>query len=104
VAAVKKLDPVAALRDALRVLSRAELEQAWAAAEVANKALGNANAALRAEAAAYLLASVLAELGNNTQLPDDLADILPAVESLALYVTGRMAVIVAETGTAPGNS
>ena len=100
---MKRADPAEALRDALQVLSRAEVEKAWAAAEAVTQALGNGSIALRAEAASYLLAMIVAEIGN-TSKRDDLTDVLPAVESLSLYVTGRMAVIVAEAGTSSGNA
>jgi hypothetical protein len=69
---VTNIDPVAALRDALQVLSRAEIEKTWAAGEAANKALGNP--ALRAELAAYVLATILADLGRTSERPDDLAE------------------------------
>lgn len=97
-------EPAEALRDALDVLSRAEVEKAWAAAEVTIKSLGSTSIALRAEIAAYLLAMILAEIGNATTRPDDLSDVAAAVESLSLYVTGRMAVIVVDVSSSSGNA
>jgi hypothetical protein len=94
----KKLEPAAVLRDALQVLSRSDVERAWTAASAAHASLGSSNPALRAEMAAFLMASILSELGSATTRHDDLSDVLPAVESLALYVAGRMAVIVADSG------
>jgi len=94
----KQLDAVAALRKALSVLSRAEIERAWAIAEAANEQVKHGSAALRAEVAAHLLASVLTELASTTTQPDDLGDILPVGEALLIYLLGRVAVIVAESG------
>jgi hypothetical protein len=99
----QQLDPAVALQDALTVLSRAEVEAAWAVAETANKALGSTSVALRAEVAAYLLSTILDDLGRATTRPDDLSDVMAAVETLALYVCGRMPVIVREFGGQPGN-
>ena len=91
------LDPINELRTSLDVLSRSEIEQAWSAAEAVNKAL-DGNLAQRAEAAAYLLAHILADIGNTTTRPDDLADVAGAVEGLSMYVTGRMITIVSDIG------
>jgi hypothetical protein len=60
--AVSKIGPVGALRDALDVLSRTEIETAWRAGDAAAQSLGSGNLALRAEVAAYLLASILAKI------------------------------------------
>jgi hypothetical protein len=93
---MSKADPVALLQDPLNVLSRAETERAWTVGDAATRALGNANIALRAEVAAHMLATILDDIGKTTRRPDSLSDVLPAVESLALYVCGRMATIVSE--------
>jgi hypothetical protein len=98
-----RIDPAAALRDALDVLSRAEVERARAVAEAATQALGNSSIALRAEAASYLLAMILAEIGNATKR-DDLSDVLPTVEGLAMYVVGRMTTILTEVGNGAGQT
>jgi hypothetical protein len=95
---MKPIDPVEELRTALSVLSRREIEAAWNAAAAASKAIGERNLAQRAEMAAFLLASVLHDIGGTTQRPHDLSDVLPAVESLATYVAGRMGVIAADMG------
>ena len=60
-----------------------------------SKAL-DGNIAMRAEAAAYLLAHILAEIGTTTTRPDDLADVAGAVEGLSTYVVGRMIAIVSD--------
>jgi hypothetical protein len=99
----QQLDPTSALEDALTVLSRVEVEAAWAVAETANKALGSTSIALRAEVAAYLLSTILDDLGRTTTRPDDLSDVMAAVETLALYVCGRMPVIVREFGSPQGS-
>ena len=93
------VDPIAELSRSLDVLSRAEIEQAWSAAETVNKALGG-NMAMRAEAAACLLAHVLAEIGATTTRPDDLTDVAAAVEAVSTYVATRMIVIVSDAGNA----
>jgi hypothetical protein len=98
----KPTDPAAALEDALTVLSRAEIEAAWSVAETANKALGSTSIALRAEVASYLLASILDDIGR-TSTRADLSDVIGAVEPLALYVVGRMPVIVREFGGQQGD-
>jgi hypothetical protein len=90
-------DPAAVLADALDVLSRSEIERAWTAAEAVHKALGG-NIALRAEVAAYLLAQILAEIGN-TSNRTDLADVAAALEALSVYLNGRMVTIVTEAAT-----
>lgn len=95
----RKIDPAAALGDALNVLSRTDVERAWSASEAVNKALGG-NIAQRAEAAAYLLAHILADIGSATKRHDDLADVAAAVEGLSVYVSGRMIAIVTEIGKA----
>jgi hypothetical protein len=93
------IDPVNELRASLDVLSRAEIEQAWSAADAVNKALGG-NVAQRAEVAARLLAVILHELGGTTKRQDHLSDILPAVDALSTYVIGRMVTIVSDLGKA----
>jgi hypothetical protein len=98
----QQLDPTSSLQDALTVLSRAELEAAWAVAETANKALGSTSVALRAEVASYLLATILDDLGRTSTRPD-LSDVMAAVETLALYVCGRMPAIVREIGGPQGS-
>ena len=93
------LDPIDELRTSLDVLSRSEIEKAWAAAAGASKALGTGNIAARTEMAAFLLATVLNEIGATTKRPD-LADVLPAVEALSTYLVGRMVTIVSDIGNA----
>jgi hypothetical protein len=95
----KPVDPVAELRAALDLLSRAEVERAWAVADAATKSLGSGNLALKAEVAAALLALILAEMGS-TSKRSDLADVLPAVDGLATYVFTRLPIIVTELGKA----
>lgn len=90
----RPIDTIAELRRALDVLSRAETERAWQVADAAVASLGT-NVALRAEAAAYLLATILGELSTTTKRAD-LSDVLPGVEALAMYVVGRMATITIE--------
>jgi hypothetical protein len=87
-----QLDPATALNTALNVLSRAEIERAWSAVETVNQALGG-NIALKAEAAACLLAQILAEIGTRSQRAD-LSDVTEAVQGLSTYVSGRMVQIV----------
>ena len=99
----QQLDPASTLEDALSVLSRAEVEAAWAVAETANKALGSTSIALRAEVASYLLATILDDIGRTTTRADDLSDVMATVETLALYVCGRMPVIVREIGSPQGS-
>jgi hypothetical protein len=99
---MKKIDPVQALREALQVLSPSEIEKAWAAGEAANKALGNP--VLRAELVGYLLARILDDLGKTTKRDDDLGDVLPSVEALAMYCIARSAVIVSELGRGQGKT
>ena len=48
-----------------------------------------------------MLAGILKDIGASTKRPGDLADVLPAVEALAMYVVGRMTAIVTECGTPP---
>jgi hypothetical protein len=100
---MSKVDPTGALRGALQVLSRTEVEAAWRAGDAATKALGP-NLALRAELAAYVMARILDDIGSTTTRPDDLSDVTGAVEALAMYVCGRMTTIVSEAGNAdPAN-
>jgi hypothetical protein len=94
---VSKIDPVSALRDALDVLSRAEIETAWRVGGEATKVLG-ANVAIRAELAAYVMARILDDIGR-TSKRDDLADVAAAVESFAVYLAGRVTVLVTELGS-----
>ena len=63
-----------------------------------NKALGG-NIAQRAELAAYVLATVLNDIGVRSER-DDLADVAPAVEALSTYLAGRMITIVSDLGNA----
>jgi hypothetical protein len=98
-ATVMRLDPAASLRSGLSALSRSDIERAWSVADVARKSLGG-NIVQRAEVAAYLLAQILAEIGNVTDRPDDLADAAAAVDSLSCYLNGRMAQIVIEMANA----
>ena len=93
------IDPIAELRTSLDVLSRAEIEQAWSAASIASEALGTGNLAARAEAAAFLLASILNDIGVRSER-DDLADVAPAVAALSTYLAGRMITIVSDLGDA----
>jgi hypothetical protein len=93
------LDPIDELRASLQVLSRSEIERAWSTAEAVNRVLGS-NIAQRAELTAYVLASILNDIGSGSERQHDLADALPAVDALAHYVIGRMAVIVTEIGKA----
>ena len=73
--------------------------ESWSAAATASKALGTGNIAARTEMAAFLLATVLNEIGATTKRPD-LADVLPAVDALSTYLVGRMVTIVSDLGNA----
>jgi hypothetical protein len=90
------IDPIAELRAALDILSPAEIDKARHAAQTACNWLAGSRA-MQAEMAATMLALILAEMGS-TAKRSDLADMLPAIEGLAMYVIGRMPVIVRELG------
>lgn len=81
------------LRAALDVLSRSEIERAWAAADAATKALDSSSYVLRAEVAARILASILTEVSAKTTSAGDLAAALPAIEGLGMYAIMRTAAI-----------
>jgi hypothetical protein len=96
--AAQRLDPAALLRNGHYVLSRSDIEGAWAAAAAAHSAV-RGNVAQCAEVAAYLLAQILAEIGNTANRPD-LVDVAEAVDSLSLYLHSRMVQIVTEMANA----
>jgi hypothetical protein len=92
------IDPIAELRAALDVLSPAEIDRARHAARTACNWLAGSRA-MQAEMAATVLALILNDMGTMAERAD-LADVLPAIEGLAMYVVGRMPVIVRELGNA----
>jgi hypothetical protein len=91
-------DTLAALNAALDVLSPTEIDKARHAAQTACNWLSGSRA-MQAEMAATTLALILNDMGNTSRRPD-LTDVLPAVEALAMYVIGRMPIIVRELGDA----